>query len=280
MSDKIKVSIITINFNNKEGLKKTMGSVFNQLYQNYEYIIIDGGSTDGSKEEIEFNASKIDFWISEKDNGIYDAMNKGIIKATGEYCYFLNSGDFLLNNNVITKTFESAYQSDIIYGNMVPEGLNRIEHGMREISFYNFFIGSIYHQAAFIKRELFNAIGLYNQQYKVVADWDFFLRAIFLHNCTTTYLNLEIASYEIGGLSFQNPKSNLEDRRQILEKNFPLFVNDYDELVKIRTSKIAGIHNILQKNKFIYTVLSFIISFTQFVRFDILKMQRGTKKYI
>lgn len=275
VSSSKKLSIITINYNNKKGLQKTIQSVIHQGFLDYEFIIIDGGSTDGSVEEIELNSLKINFWVSEKDNGVYDAMNKGILKSSGEYCYFLNSGDFLCDKDVLENLFSNSTDADIIYGNMLPEGKVRIEHGLKEINFYHFFIGSIYHQSAFIKRTLFDVVGLYDKKYKVVADWDFFLKAIFINNCSTKYIDLEIACYELGGLSFQDSQSNLQDRRVILEKYFPLFIKDYDELKKIKTSELVGIHRFIENNKFLHSLLVYIVNASRFVRFNIFKMKKS-----
>ncbi|WP_373940767.1 glycosyltransferase [Polaribacter sejongensis] len=113
------ITIITINYNNLLGLKKTMQSVFDQTYKDVEYVIIDGGSTDGSKEYILDNAEKLAYWVSEPDNGIYNAMNKGIAKATGEYLLFLNSGDFLCDNYVLSKFSLELKDADIYYGNLI-----------------------------------------------------------------------------------------------------------------------------------------------------------------
>src|SRR5688500_2837476 len=114
-----KLSIITINLNNISGLIKNFDSVFEQTFKDLEYIIIDGGSTDGSKEIIEKNAAKFSYSVSEKDKGIYNAMNKGIVKEKGEYIYFLNSGDYLVNNEVIDKVFHETEDKDIIYGDVI-----------------------------------------------------------------------------------------------------------------------------------------------------------------
>jgi glycosyltransferase involved in cell wall biosynthesis len=273
-SFKKKISIITVNYNNGKGLKRTIESVFSQSFLNYEYIVIDGGSVDGSREIIENYSSKIDYWISEKDKGVYDAMNKGIAKATGEYCYFLNSGDYLWSNDVLERLFTVDFSEDILYGNMIPEGKNRIEHSLKQISFYDFFVGSVYHQAAFIRRKLFDSIGMYDQQYKVVADWEFFLKAIFIHHCTTRYVDIEIACYEIGGLSFMDAKSNLHDRRIILEKYFPRFVTDYDNLNKIKASDLAGIHRAIEHNKVINKILVLLLQISRFIKFNILRKKK------
>ena len=118
MDKKPLISIITINFNDKIGLQRTFDSVFAQDYQDFEYIVIDGGSNDGSKELIENNAQKISYWISEPDKGIYNAMNKGILKATGEYLLFLNSGDHLYSHTVLEENYTRIENYDLIYFNL------------------------------------------------------------------------------------------------------------------------------------------------------------------
>ena len=132
-----KLSIITINYNNLEGLKKTFESVFMQTYQDFEYIVIDGGSTDGSKEYIAENADKINYWVSEPDKGVYHAMNKGIMKANGEYLLFINSGDELFENNTIEKSLSNLHTEEIIAGNLnfISEKNNYTGKALDEVSF-------------------------------------------------------------------------------------------------------------------------------------------------
>ena len=118
MSEMPLISIITVNLNNLEGLKRTMTSVFEQTWQEYEYIIIDGGSTDGSKEYIESFSDKISVWVSEPDAGIYNGMNKGIKVANGEYLLFLNSGDHLFDNRVLDTNRKFLTLYDLVYFNL------------------------------------------------------------------------------------------------------------------------------------------------------------------
>ena len=113
------LSIITINFNNVAGLKRTVDSVLHQTADDFEYIIIDGASTDGSREFIESCSSKLAYWVSEKDNGVYHAMNKGIGHARGDYLLFLNSGDYLNDAEVLARVFNRPLQEDIIYGDII-----------------------------------------------------------------------------------------------------------------------------------------------------------------
>src|SRR5690348_5936351 len=118
-----RLSLITINLNDLQGLRKTLDSIFTQTFTDYEYIIIDGGSTDGSLEEIKKSQDKLVYWTSEKDEGIYNAMNKGIVKAKGEYTLFMNSGDYLYSEDTLNKVFENANNEDLIYGDaMVDKG--------------------------------------------------------------------------------------------------------------------------------------------------------------
>ena len=191
------LSIITINFNNCIGLLKTMESVINNQFNNFEYIVIDGGSTDGSKEVIEKYEAKINYWVSEKDAGIYNAMNKGIAKATGEYLLFLNSGDYLKNDTVIKSFFVKKISTDIIYGNLEMGG--RLIKYPSKLDFTFFFRDSIPHPATFIKRNLFDKYGRYNEQNKIVSDWEFFLNSVVIHKCSYTKIEETITVYDING---------------------------------------------------------------------------------
>ena len=114
-----KLSVITINFNNAIGLEKTIKSVIEQKFTDFEFVIIDGDSSDGSKEIIKKYSNKISYWVSEKDKGIYNAQNKGIERAIGEYCLFLNSGDYLVDTTVFQTVFSEKRTQDIIYGDMI-----------------------------------------------------------------------------------------------------------------------------------------------------------------
>ncbi len=113
-----KLSIITVNFNNATGLQKTFDSVFEQTFKDFEYIIVDGGSTDGSEEIIERNRDKINYWVSEKDKGVYHAMNKGMAKASGDYLLFLNSGDHFKDENILLEVMPELDGTGIVYGNI------------------------------------------------------------------------------------------------------------------------------------------------------------------
>jgi len=235
----MKLSIITVCYNNKNGLQKTMESVANQTFTDYEYIVIDGGSTDGtielimnydlkSRKELRIKNFK---WISEKDNGIYDAMNKGIKMASGEYCYFLNSDDCIAAPNTLEKIFAKVNSDchcgksrnrlyikrlrvkpamtgnpDIIYGNLAIQKNNKL-HSVskfsKKITPYSFyrFKTAIHHQASFIKKELFEKYGVFSDKAKLVSDWIFFFEAIIVHKVRTQYINRVFALFLSGGES-------------------------------------------------------------------------------
>ena len=113
----MRLSVITINMNNRKGLERTIKSVVCQIFADFEYIVIDGASVDGSADVIREYADKIHYWISEPDTGIYNAMNKGILQAKGDYCLFLNSGDALYTTTVLEEVFNQNFSEDIIIGN-------------------------------------------------------------------------------------------------------------------------------------------------------------------
>ncbi len=178
-------SIITVVYNDVKNIEETIKSVINQTYKNFEYIIIDGNSDDGTVEKIKKYEKEIDYWISEKDKGIYDAMNKGIKKSKGELLFFLNSNDFFYNKDVL-KNIEKKYlennKPDILYGRMFfkyndplkEDGVPPQIHPKKRLP--NGY--SIYHQATFVKKDIFNKIGFFDIMYKVAGDYDFFCRSL------------------------------------------------------------------------------------------------------
>lgn len=221
-----KLSIITINYNNLRGLQKTIESVVSQTFKDFEYIIIDGGSTDGSKALIEKYAESITYWVSEKDNGIYPAMNKGIQVANGEYLLFLNSGDWLCKGDVIEELIKEVNGIDIIYGDWchVYSDGRIIEDKFPDLITFNFlaFEYSLPHQASLIKKSLFARIGLYDEQLKMVSDWKFYLQAIFTEQCSYMHKHLFIVYYNKEGFS-SNPENDLlqqKERKFVLENHF------------------------------------------------------------
>ncbi|KQS94328.1 glycosyltransferase family 2 protein [Chryseobacterium sp. Leaf394] len=245
----VSLTIITINYNNKAGLVKTFDSIKNQTWKNFEYIVVDGGSTDGSKELTEQNAD-VTKWISEKDSGVYNAMNKGIRMAAGKYIIFMNSGDFFYDSNVLEKAaphFDS--ETDILYGDSVyfnDEGYHRIESPPKKITFSFMYSGGINHQAAFIKRQLFTDYFLYNEDYKICADWEFFIVAICLYNVSYKHLEETICYYDFSGISAkpENLAVYFKEREITLQKYFSAFLEDLKFSQESKAKRIQQVFHI------------------------------------
>lgn len=264
----MKQSIVTINFNNVKGLRKTLASVAVQTYLDIEHIIIDGGSDDGSvdaiKEYVSANPHNkhVIKWVSEKDNGIYNAMNKGIEIALGrrvinsynrselvedknkvlpEYIQILNSGDIYAASDVterMIRVLEKEEYPSILYGNMLKSydgkkvirdncgGANSTE------SFLYFYKGTLNHDCAYIRRDLFDKYGLYNEDMKICSDWEWYIRAIVSGGEKTVYTNIDVTIFDMNGVSESHGKNAdliKKERREFLEKILPATVlHDYD----------------------------------------------------
>jgi glycosyltransferase involved in cell wall biosynthesis len=235
-----KITVITINYNNLSGLQKTISSVINQTATGFEYIIIDGGSNDGSKQLIEKHQSRLSYWVSEADNGIYPAMNKGIKAATGEYLIFLNSGDYFFNPDTLKSCEDFLNGEDIVFGNVVnikPDGTNWLHSSPSKLSihFLGFSWQSLPHQGMFFKKTLFDKYGGYDESLKMVSDWAFYLIAIFIHNCSYKYIDQLIACYDFSGFSanVDNEPLQRSEREQVIKKYFEnhrYFVEEYKDL--------------------------------------------------
>ena len=234
------LTIITINRNNAAGLEKTMRSVASQIGGDFEYVVIDGASTDGSVEVIrsfEATFGERMKWISEPDKGIYNAMNKGIGMATGDYLQFLNSGDSLVSDDVTMRMTEALKSKDypsILYGNMlkdIPGGKamrDRCFAG-REISFLGFFTGSLNHSSAYIRRSLFHRYGMYDEGFKIVSDWKWFLQAIILGGEKPVYVDVDVTLFDMNGISEKNKALDKTERRRVLNELIPsTILADYD----------------------------------------------------
>jgi len=217
------ISIITVCFNSESNIEKTILSVINQDYKNIEYIIIDGNSKDNTVEIIKKYQLNIKFWISEPDNGIYDAMNKGIKKSTGELIYFLNSDDFFYNNSVISNIandVQSNCDLDLIYGKI--NRFTKQKTGLIldiHLSIKNLKNGKMpSHQSIFVKKSLFKTTGLFNLKYKSAADFDFLCKVLKL-NLKIYKTNNIIANYSIEGYSSVNYNGMFETMK-IIRTNF------------------------------------------------------------
>lgn len=241
----MKISVITISFNDRDGLLRTLEHVQCQLCHDYEYIVIDGASTDGSVELIEQYADIITYGISEKDNGPFDAMNKGIAKASGDYCIFMNSGDSFYDENVIGNFIGINPTADI-YTGIAAEHIRGKIHNWSppedcDLSMRFFYRHAISHQASFIKTSLMKEM-MYDTQYRIVADWKFFVEVLMIKNVSYCTLPFIVANYMDGGISRDEEKAFAE-REIALERLFGVRamrdfhsmqygVNEWDTLAK------------------------------------------------
>lgn len=223
----MKLSIITVNFNHKEGLKNTINSVINQKdFDDYEFIVIDGGSTDGSRDVIVENASRINYWVSEKDGGIYNGMNKGVKVAKGEYLIFMNSGDTFYNNHVLADVFSQDCEAEFIVGNHIA-GEN-VYTSPKKVTCRYMFKTALYHQATFIKASNFQD-QLYNERYKIVADWVHMFRRLIIDNASYQHVDVIVCRCEEGGISTTHWQDVLHERKDYLKTILPERIyKDYD----------------------------------------------------
>lgn len=217
------LSIITINFNNKDGLQKTINSVIQQSFKDYEWIIIDGGSSDGSEDVIKTHQSHFSFWCSEPDKGIYNAINKGLLHASGDYIQFLNSGDWLYNSTSLEKAFAQIDgKYDIYYGDMVQVNdggkLNPITYP-DELGFLFFPYNNICHQATLYKRSLFDN-NPYDESFRIVSDWAMNLKLLF-NGSTFKHINQYIVYYDNQGRSSAADLKHHIERTAAFEKYVP-----------------------------------------------------------
>ena len=251
----MRFSIITINFNNKDGLKRTINSVLCQTCIDYEFIIIDGGSTDGSVEVIKENESQITYWVSEKDNGVYHAMNKGVAQAHGDYCIFMNSGDCFHSPDALSSVLN--YQEDIICGQVstFPSG-----HHKPTISLVDLLRISLPHQAMFIKRDLLIKHP-YDEEYKILSDWKFCIENLVIDNCSFRNIEVVIADYESGGISSNSNGLLAKERADILREMFPArILVDYERMVPV-DDELVDLSLILTKTDGIRKLAKRIIKF-------------------
>lgn len=256
----MKLSIITINRNNAEGLRKTLASVASQTYHDIEHIVIDGASTDTSVDVIRKYESSNQSpshpltvtWISEPDNGIYNAINKGIKRATGDYIYILNSGDALVAPNVVERIM-AVLQLEIgncklkngvpiLLGNIIqvyPDGRKIREakyHSCKDTapkaidaSMLTFYRGTIPHDAAFVRRDLFEKYGYFDETMHICADWKLYLDMIALGDIVPMYVDIDVVLFDMTGVSNVNNELRLKERWAYLEQVLPASVlKDYD----------------------------------------------------
>lgn len=247
----MKLSIITINYNNCDGLQKTIESIVSQSYNDFEWIVIDGGSTDGSRELIEKYAEHISYWVSERDAGVYNAMNKGIKVAKGEYVNFMNSGDCFASSTILEEVFATNQTADVIYGYMMRGSIdgevNNLSVMKPNLSWIDLYNDGLPHQSTFIKRSLFDKYGLYDESLKAVSDWKFFVNALVYHNATSEFIPLKISIYEEGGIS---DVMGREERKRVQNELFPRAM--------VETIPSVEAYNRIQHHKLTAKLYSFV----------------------
>lgn len=238
----MKISVITVNYNDVEGLRRTMESVAKQTYHNFEHIVIDGGSNDGSVDIIKEYVNQCIMydvlWVSEKDKGIYNAMNKGIRMAKGEYIQFLNSGDWYAAPDVLERVaveLEKNINPEMLFGTCIDiddEGKRYPQGKNIQYSLLQLYESSFPHETSFFKRELFDAdkYGMFDESLRIVSDWKWFLKAIGLGQLKPIFVDIDVALFDVHGISSTHKDLDWKERRKVLEEELsPAILRDYDK---------------------------------------------------
>lgn len=239
----MKLSVITINYNNLQGLADTIKSVEAQSVKDFEWVVVDGGSTDGSRELIEEHSESIDVWVSEPDAGIYNAMNKGIRMSTGDYLLFLNSGDLFANEQVVEKVIPALTGEDFIVGSIFHSDKLGVkvftEKDLKpERLAFLFTTYSFPHQSTFTKRSVFDRYGLYREDLKIVSDWVLLFQALVMHQASAKYIPVVVSIYDVGGVSAVNKQLYNNERDKVMKEwkylsPYIKFYKDYYEMVHL-----------------------------------------------
>lgn len=259
----MRLSVITINYNNCDGLRKTIESVVRQTYKDIEYIIIDGGSTDGSVDVIKEFEDKINYWVSESDNGCYHAMNKGTEIASGDYVIFMNSGDCFYSDNVIAEFARLNPTEDVLCGDMYLS-LGCVNTPPEELTFRYFYEGNLPHQACFIKTSL-QKLHPYNENLKIVSDWEFFLKILVLNNGSYRKINQIISYFDFGGISSTNQELHAKERKIIMQVHFPnRILEDYRKNTTLDFRKLFFWIERTNFHRPIYIINVLLIKFVSF----------------
>ena len=247
MSTGCKLSIITINYNNADGLRNTLNSVMLQEKVFFEHVIVDGASTDDSVKIIKDYITSINNkkaykniqvrWVSETDSGIYNAMNKGIKMAEGEYLLFLNSGDVLVNSRVVSEFCLGSYSSEIISGiQQMSSGVFVYPPKEENLTYSYFYDNTLMHQATFISRNAFEKYGMYDESYRIVSDWEWFFKVIIIHTASYEIIDLVVSMFDETGISRSKELDTKHDLERFRVRNsvLPRLFYDYNELKRLQ----------------------------------------------
>lgn len=247
-----KISVVTVCYNAVNDIEKTILSAINQTYPNIEYLIIDGGSTDGTMDIVNKYKDKIDVIVSEPDKGIYDAMNKGIDRATGEWINFMNAGDVFISNGVLVDLIASSEDGvRILRGNIIRMyGKIKVKScgiTLQNPKLVDMFDNTFHHQACLIQKTLFEEYGMYSTEYKLCSDWKFFFDCVVLHHVNSKYVDIAVAQFQMDGASSNGALKYENERRDYLNK---LYGNEMfsllEELSVYRKSKIIKKYYLLR----------------------------------
>ena len=246
----MKLSIITINYNNKKGLSETISSVLCQQSLNFEWIVVDGNSTDGSRELIKKHSEWMSYWVSEPDKGIYNAMNKGIKAATGDYVMFLNSGDTLYDEYTVENVLPLLKDKDIYVGRINSIGRNNEseeEQGdfspngiLRKLTFT-----WIPHQASFFKKSFFDIYGLYREDMKIVSDWWAYYYSLVIGKATIESLPFHVANYDTYGVSATHRATALGEMEKLLQEHpciytyHKFYQQNFDIITALKSNRLV-----------------------------------------
>lgn len=242
----MKLSVVTINYNNAVGLQKTIDSVAAQTYKDFEHIIVDGNSHDEGVRIIqEYDYAQrssgephpVIRWTSEIDKGIYNAMNKGVRMAQGEYVLMLNSGDTLVDEHVLERIISELDGTDIVQGNTIEEHegkkIQNRGYGRSEITMSDIMQGKFLHQASFCRRDLFEWYGYFDDSYAIVADKKFFINCLGFHDASFKYVDIDVANFDVNGISSatEGPwhEKHEEEYKRMLKEMFPKRLKTYME---------------------------------------------------
>lgn len=249
----MKYSIITVNYNNKDGLRRTIESVIHQTFRDFEYIVIDGGSKDGSVEVLKEYDQHITYWVSEKDKGIYNGMNKGIAKATGDYLNFMNSGDCFYNERVLEELSKIHCTEDIIVGRDYhynpKSGKGFATILPPRISMLTFYIQTLPHQSSFFKRELFTNTP-YDENLTIVSDIKFYIQKICVEGCSIKLIDEIICRREPDGISKARNDKRIAEHQSVLAEYLPIGARkDYDTLQLLDKTTLYKLLHLLENPK-------------------------------
>ena len=245
------LSIITINYNNFYGLKRTVESVISQTWKEFEFIIIDGGSTDDSAGYIRKIEEHLNYWISEPDKGIYNAMNKGINFAGGEYILFLNSGDCLADQLVLSDVFSRKNTEDFLYGDCMVTANETGEllrwKNPEMLKWSNAFNVVLNHQSMFIKKQLFHRDKYDETNYQIVSDWAYWFKHIIINGSSYYYIDRAISIYDTNGLSSQeSARRCINDEKLFFYKQHADII--IPKLLELNKEQLTALNNYYKLN--------------------------------